>query len=757
MGLHNVRLPSSLQIESRGVSTAIIERLHKALGEEVLPTPIPLAGPTTTYSVRLPVTLEGELMARFASSARNLPVLVSQLIWANETASRQLPETMPAQGEAGLFANRPEQARFHAALEQALEQPGALVLAEGGTGLGKGRVIAALAHAHAARGVVVAAPTIQILGQLLGEYAALPVEPKAKAGFLLGVDQFVSEQALVAWLDMADEQEEQEQEQEEEEATRAAARAWVADGAPQRSSATAVFHRAWSGLGWLAEDLATVAPGLPLAEVRLKHADLELEDRGANAYRTIRMRALAGLKVLFVTHAALVWDRRAKSGGRVGMLPEHPVVLIDEAHQLSGVAESSFTSQVALRTVLHALDQPESWRKSGEITKARKLATALRSLINDIGTVGILKGARGETVTIGPKLREALEPHLKRLQRTLGELGQLRGDAATRAIADEGARLVRDILDERANATITLSRVRGYPSIVGGPRSIRRFFEEFWASIDRAALISATLYLPREMADMSYGLIQTTTHLPPSRIRALPPVVPAWLYQVDLHMPAPQVSGEFAPPQESDYADAQLYDAALSEWIARVAGTIADVHQGARGGVLVLLTSYETIDALAERLAPLVGDALVAQRRGGFRVALKDYVARYRDGVRPLWLATGPAWTGLDLSAKAALEDAGITPEQDFLCTDLLIPRVPFGTEQSSSHRARAETLRSAERDRAAFQFRQGLGRLMRVQGVLDRHLWVLDGRIHDRQRRWLFAPVNAMLKPYALRTRYIG
>lgn len=750
MPTHNIRLPSRLRFESEGVSSAILKRIQDALDAQVSPTPIPMGEPTTAYTVRLPISLEGELMARFeGTSNRSIPVLLAQLIWANEAAAHPTPTAAPASGsDTGLFGDRPEQARFHAALEHALEQPGALVLAEGGTGLGKGRVIAALAHTHAARGVVVAAPTIQILGQLLGEYQALQVEAKAKAGFLLGVDQFVSEHALLSWLDMSDEPQEEE--------ARTAARAWIAQGGPRRASATAVFHRAWSGLGWLAEDLATVAPGVPLAEVRLKHADLEGEDRGANVYRQIRMRALAGLQVIFVTHAALVWDRRAKAGSRVGMLPEHPVVLIDEAHQLAGVAESSFTTQVALRTVLHALEQPESWRKTGEITKARKLASKLRALIEDIGSVQMLKGARGESVTFGPALVAALGPHLARLQRALEELAQLRGDPATRAIAEEGARLARDILAERASATITLSPVRGYPSIVGGPRSIRRFFEAFWASIDRAALISATLYLPREMADLSFGLIQTTTHLPPSRIRALPPVVPAWLYQVDLHIPSPQLCLEFSPPQESDYEEAPLYDAAVSEWVARVARTLEDIHGGSRGGVLVLLTSYETINALAQRLAPVVGDALVTQGRGGFRVALRDVVARYRDGLRPLWLATGPAWTGLDLSAKAALEDAGITPDRDFLCTDLVIPRVPFGTEQSSTHRARAGVLKSAERDRASFQFRQGLGRLMRVQGVRDRHLWVLDGRIHDAQRRWWFAPVNAMLKPYAARTRQI-
>jgi hypothetical protein len=43
--------------------------------------------------------------------------------------------------------------------------------------------------------------------------------------------------------------------------------------------------------------------------------------------------------------------------------------------------------------------------------------------------------------------------------------------------------------------------------------------------------------------------------------------------------------------------------------------------------------------------------ALIVQQRGGFRAARKRFVEAAREDLRCLWLATGPAWTGLDLNA----------------------------------------------------------------------------------------------------------
>lgn len=51
---------------------------------------------------------------------------------------------------------------------------------------------------------------------------------------------------------------------------------------------------------------------------------------------------------------------------------------------------------------------------------------------------------------------------------------------------------------------------------------------------------------------------------------------------------------------------------------------------------------------------------------------------------------------------------------------------------------------------------KQGLGRLIRRAGVMDRHIWVLDGRIHP-EHSWqgmvrLTAGVRRMLRDYAKR-----
>jgi len=67
----------------------------------------------------------------------------------------------------------------------------------------------------------------------------------------------------------------------------------------------------------------------------------------------------------------------------------------------------------------------------------------------------------------------------------------------------------------------------------------------------------------------------------------------------------------------------------------------------------------------------------------------------------------------------------------------------------SKIHQARRAWMPTAERDRAAFQFRQGIGRLMRREGARDQRLWVLDGRIWEPNQKWLFAPVKAILTAY--------
>ena len=96
-------------------------------------------------------------------------------------------------------------------------------------------------------------------------------------------------------------------------------------------------------------------------------------------------------------------------------------------------------------------------------------------------------------------------------------------------------------------------------------------------------------------------------------------------------------------------------------------------------------------------------------------------------GKRPIAIATGGAWTGLDLS------DSQVSPEEDTLLTDLIISAIPFNTQRSYLHLQKVQRLgMNVEISYALRKFTQGLGRLIRRPGVKDRRLWILDNRLES-------------------------
>jgi CRISPR type IV-associated DEAD/DEAH-box helicase Csf4 len=112
-------------------------------------------------------------------------------------------------------------------------------------------------------------------------------------------------------------------------------------------------------------------------------------------------------------------------------------------------------------------------------------------------------------------------------------------------------------------------------------------------------------------------------------------------------------------------------------------------------------------------------------------------------GKKPVWLATGAAWTGLDLRDEETEEAL-----QDWILTDLVIPRCPMGRNRTAAHVARVSRLGfEQELLDAAFTLRQGLGRLIRREGLKKRNIRFLDGRTYTK--RGLFHKVNLLLRTY--------
>jgi hypothetical protein len=60
-----------------------------------------------------------------------------------------------------------------------------------------------------------------------------------------------------------------------------------------------------------------------------------------------------------------------------------------------------------------------------------------------------------------------------------------------------------------------------------------------------------------------------------------------------------------------------------------------------------------------------------------------------------------------------------------------VIPALPFGMNNTITHSSRVRYAGfAAEKDEALRLFLQGLGRLVRREGLLHRRIWALDGRL---------------------------
>jgi len=130
----------------------------------------------------------------------------------------------------------------------------------------------------------------------------------------------------------------------------------------------------------------------------------------------------------------------------------------------------------------------------------------------------------------------------------------------------------------------------------------------------------------------------------------------------------------------------------------------------------------------------LLGDMpgmVVADKSSTLAQQRASFLAAAQDGHKPMWLAVGGAWTGVDVSGK----DLGIVEQKDSVLTDLVIPRLPFRNNRSMTHRTRMERRpeRPWELFDTAMRLKQGLGRLVRRENVpKNRRIFVLDSRLSD-------------------------
>jgi len=384
------------------------------------------------------------------------------------------------------------------------------------------------------------------------------------------------------------------------------------------------------------------------------------------------------------------------------VLPEHDVVVVDEAHELEDVMTASLGVSISagrLRGLLVSLRSvPASG--AGELAGlGRDLAAAADQL------EAAFEGLVGKRLSaeLPPALAEVVElcrARVERLERAMGALagGSAEGGAVPAQRAQLAAGRLRLDLDRLlAHSEDDVAWVEGgaRPSLEIAPIEIAPLLRERFFGAHTTVLTSATL---------PPGL-SARLGAPPERTDELDVGSPfafeeqALLYCAT-HLPDPRAPG----------AEAALHD------------EIARLIEAAGGRTLALFTSHAAMRAAAAALRGRLAFPLL-QQGDGSKEAL---VGEFRSSPETCLFATMSFWQGVDVPGSTL--------------SLVIIDRIPFGRPDDpllSARRERAgpRAFQLIDVPRAAMRLAQGAGRLVRssedrgVVAVLDRRLAVASYR----------------------------
>lgn len=700
-------------------------------------------------------------------------------------------------------ASRPDQVAFFTGLsKEVARRPSGpeVIFAEAATGIGKSRAFEALVidwcESHEGERAVIAAPSYNILLQSISQWQRIEKVYLVPPWIVIaGQSEFVSREALKRAID-----------EHPDAPGGEAALAWLT-GNGEAPKDDPMGHR------WLGRSLSAATRGLwPLIPQVQLDSDTADDDPGKRAYLGQFVRAHES-RVIFCTHAMLAVEVRYRLGaatkafatsrgetaaiaarsaweaiaeedrkfsrtyelrngllrtaltGDPGRLPEVGLLIIDEGHQLEASFATVFASGISVSRLMRALRKlretaPKSIRES-DIERADAAWQRLREVGGLLGVDRVTTQENEAVSEAVSSLREIIGAVVKRIPKAIAHAAEVRHLRAISLALEVAARS----LGERNGMTVRVSWSPAvhWPAIEVGRYDVSRELDFLWSAVvrDRSVVVSATLFDDVTLAGLEN--IRRMLSVRTVFVRALPPVRPAWLFDpVTLCLAGATVHVDGLPryrrPVIRDKLDADEFARRSERWRRDVADYIVKAYASAVGGVLVLLTAYAEVDEIEARLAQtLPPELLLAQGPDRSLEALRyAFFERTAEGRKPLLLGVGAAWTGLDISADGlhALTGVSLSPAEDRVLTDLIMPIAPIGTNRSLTHAWRREkTGTAAEIGATSILFRQGIGRLVRRDGLPNnRRLHVLDSRIHEAAWAPFMRPLLRALEGYRRR-----
>lgn len=461
------------------------------------------------------------------------------------------------------------------------------------------------------------------------------------------------------------------------------------------------------------EDLEPGVPDLAWRQVSVTSNECLGATRcphGEDCFAELARRRAADVDIVVTNHALLAIDAVAD----INILPEHDVVIIDEAHELDGRITSVSTAEITGRALKMAASRAKSLGANGKDQRLSEQANELSQLLAGfapgrwtdlpeeakqqlMGLADTLADCR-ETIARAPEGEQAQDPeksaerqnlanHLASLVEAIARILDVfaTGDPAAHA---DVVWLERD--ERTLNDTLAVA-----------PLSIAGMLHEKLFGEQTVVLTSATLALGGRFDAMAaqWGLPKGTW----DSLDVGYPFDPArsGILYTAAHLPQPGRDG-LSPPT-------------LQE--------IRELIMAAGGRTLGLFSSRRAAQQAAEELKPTIPFDIYLQGED----SIGALVDKFTKNENSCLFGTLTLWQGVDVPGPS--------------CSLVLIDRIPFPRPDNPLMQARTEAAKAAGRNgfmevsatHAALLMAQGAGRLLRStadRGVVA----VLDSRLETKR-----------------------